>query len=145
VIHTEGEGGTKDGAGGAVEEGNAGVINTPLVVDASAGTVWGDVSGHQVGMAEADADRDLLHGAAAIASFEGQDWEEYIKFRCERGIHRGRCGLREGIRGGRAAEFAVGVRAARGGCWRPVRAGDSPRALREGIRGGRSCGGRAGC
>jgi hypothetical protein len=85
VIRTEGEGGTGDGAGGAVEEGNAGVIDTPLAVAASAGTGWGGVSGHQVGRAEADGDGDLLHGAAAVASFEGRDWEEDFKFRCERG------------------------------------------------------------
>jgi hypothetical protein len=70
-IRTEGERGTGDGAGGAVEEGNAGVVDTPLAVAAPAGAGRGGVGGRRVGRAEADGDGDLLHGAAAVASFAG--------------------------------------------------------------------------
>jgi hypothetical protein len=109
VIHTEGEGGTKDGAGGAVEEGNAGVINTPLMVDASTGTVWGDVSG------------GFIAGVAGCGRGFAAVVRRNLRWACElleaaaggrftRGIRRGRCG-----RGFAAGGRAAGGRAARGG------------------------------
>jgi len=70
-IRTEGEGGTRYGTGDAVEEGNAGVVDTPLAVADTAGAGRGGVCGHRVGRAEADGDGDLLHDAAAVASFAG--------------------------------------------------------------------------
>lgn len=72
-----------------MEEGDAGVVDTPLAVAASTGAGWREVSGRRVERAEADGDGDLLHDAAALlrslAVVEGGDWEDDFKFRCERG------------------------------------------------------------
>jgi len=45
-----------------VDEGDAGVVDAPLAVAASAGAARGGVGGGWVGRAEADGDGDLLHG-----------------------------------------------------------------------------------
>jgi hypothetical protein len=61
-IRTEDERCAGSGAGGAVDEGDAGVVDAPLAVAASAGAARGGVCGGRVGRAEADGDGDLLHG-----------------------------------------------------------------------------------
>jgi hypothetical protein len=61
VSRTEGEGRAGDGAGGAVDEGDAGsVVDAPVAVAPAGG--GGRVGDGRVGRAEADGDGDLLHG-----------------------------------------------------------------------------------